>query len=303
MKYYIQILSLCLISIFASLSPMVGQANLLNDLEVISEFNEMSKKVKGTLDAISYNFISYTENDKALADSLLHEVLDMEKSLRKDRNEFLHMTFLKFDDDQKQIVANRIAHEIDFSDPLYFDLVSKYQLRNHYSRMLEEFDPEFETALIKDFNDYEKFSDEHKYQMSCLAAISNLEDSKVHENKILNLISALDENMKNENDLRKINRKMAVLYNQIIPNSLGKLTSKSSVINSLYLMDNEMVISGGHDVSDTNLAWKYVITCIAPKFNYLDEKYWDESKFIFNKDEIKKEVLSTNTTWLEHIKN
>lgn len=286
---------------FFSQSDLCGQQppSLNSSLKELKEYHSSTVSLKSTLNQVSRNFIRFNEQDKEKADELLSEILQLDMSLK---NSFLYKTFHSFDLSQKQVVRNTISHQLQASDPLYLELVSFYDLQEHYHGISLLLDSLFIDNIIAEFKSTGEISSENIIQLRYLSTVANLSDDNYYEDEVLNLVQRLYTISKNEANSMKSTKMFRMLYNVIIPKSIGKLLSKRSVKKSIYLLDEPLRIKRNYDVGDSNFAWFYLLKCVLPKLERFGEKYFNVEEFYKNIDDVKKEILTDEVIWLEDIK-
>ena len=299
-KIYVKVFITVLLCVTSFEMPFCQ--SLDTNLREIKQFNESVKKIKQTLGEVSVHFRSYNEASKDSANFVLSEILKLSESLRGPRNEFLYRTFLQLEEDQRLLVKKYIVNEINSYDLLYNELVSIYGLNKHYSRVLSLIDTNAFANIKGDFISKSRITDNGILQLKYYSTLANIGKNERFEKDLLLLVKSLYKIAKKEKNQHKSNNLLITFYNRILPNSVGKLLSKNSVVESLYLMEEPTRIKSGHDVADSNLAWSYVNTCVLSKLKYADEKYWNLNVFYKRIDEIKDEILNDNTIWHDHIK-
>lgn len=291
-----------IISLFCFTVSNANCQDVTQEIEIVNDFNKSVSSMKFALNRMSNNFYFYNNENKDSADILLNKVLTLSESLRNPKNEFLFKVYDQLDSLQRIYVKDAISLQMTESDPLYNELVSLYNLTSHYDRILSKVDSSSLENTKTEFISKGYFSDYNRMQLKYISTLANLDKDTFYENKLLLLVKQLYSFSKNIDDENNRNRHLVKLYNQIAPSSIGKIYSKSSVVNSLYLIDDSTIVSYSSDVMDSRLAWDYIVNCVLYKMAYFDEKYWDVYKFYDSIDSIKEELLTDKSIWKSHIR-
>ena len=301
MKYLKIILSFILYFCVGILN-IKGQ-DLLQDLSEIKNYNVSSNKIRKLLSRSTKNFHYYNSLDKEKANDLLNEILILPESFINSRNEFLFKVYFRLDSIQRILVRKEIENDLNPDDSRYNEIVSRYRLKSHRSKISARLDTLYFSKIISDFTSENRVSNYNIQQLLYRTTLNNLSDENIYEDEILELLQRLYEIAKNEKSLSNSKRKFLVLYKKVLPNSIGKMLSKSSVLKSIYFLDEpKIIIYSGYDVEDSNLAWEYLQSCVFFKLTNVDQKYWDIRVFNESKSEIKKELQSKESIWRDYIR-
>src|SRR5690606_7262963 len=232
------------------------------ELKKINDYHSSVSSMKYDLDIMSNHFYYYNEENKVAADELLKQILKLSETLRIHRNNFLLRVFGQLDSMQKQYVKEIISSDLKDTDLLYNELVSLYNLTSHFSHIYSKVDTLALKNIKIQFTTKGYISDYNVMQLKYISTLANLSGDTLYENKLLGLVKELYDYTKSVDDEKKRNGLLVELYNLILPNSIGLIYSRSSVINSLYLIDEPTIVKYSSDVGDSRFAWNYLMCCV-----------------------------------------
>ena len=131
-----------------------------------------------------------------------------------------------------------------------------------------------------------------------MATLSNLGDTQMEDSLIIMV-----------NDLYHYSKEfdtenLFVFYNTIVPNSIGLLQSKRSILETLYMLNEEEVspFENYDDVGDVGYSLGYFYLCINPKLKDLKIEHLASSDFEKNKEQIKALIVNDDSIWQNHIR-
>lgn len=213
---------------------------------------------------------------------------------------FAIRTYSCFNNDQKKFI--RVQSQIKLKPfSMYFhDFICKYKITD-FNEYLKVFGDTSHIDRIQS-----KFIQDGSFSKVDILILNNLSTravlgDKVIEEKIINFVLKLFRNADEfyANNKYDKDNKLSHLYNKILPATLGRLESRSSVIESLELFDNDLFSDTGHDVKYYYYKTYYNLVII-PKIE-INELYSKSIYFPKSGKDIKEIIyllLNNNDIWL-----
>lgn len=271
----------------------------------IKEFNLLSKKMKNELSIIENTFYDINKFDSIKTDLLLNELLRSDFPLKAERNAFFLSISNQLSTEQRQKVSLKLSRQLYITDYLYLNLVSKYNIKEHFSKILPFYNNEMLIELINQFESKSSLSEKQIDQLKILTTLANISPNDFFETKLLevikNLYSIILKSKQNPENDNNTSLKYLSLYQRILPVTIRELCTKKGVLETFYLMKDEYVLNSNIDIMGNNVSYLYLQHCVMTKLKLLDVKYliYEHSKQRIK--EIEQE-LRMNNNWLDFIR-
>lgn len=247
---------------------------------------------------LSKGFCFLQNEEKTKADEILSLCLNPSFLHPYEINFFLQRNFKCFDDGQRTSIRNNLSQFLEFSDPFFHELVSSFQIASKSDYLKEHlFTKNLFEVINIDLNDG-KLDELYKIEMKNMATLANLGYTQMEDSLLLG-VNELYKHIKQSDK-----KKLILFYQEIIPNSIALLYSKRSVLETLYMIDEEekSPFESYDDVADLGYSFNYFFTSVQPKLKdwKVEDLAW--SGFDKNKDKIKEIIINDNSIWLDHIR-
>jgi len=260
---------------------------LVNDQIEWQKFQEISRR---------FCFLKYINKEKT--DQLLRLCLNSQFSSLFENNLFFVRNFRCFDKNQNILIRKHLRQFLKPNDPFFHELVSLFQLQSKRKYLEND---QFTKALFKklktDLTDGQ-IEDSNLVEIKNLASLANLGDLYIEDSLII-MVNDMYSHVK-----KLDNTSLVAFYYDIVPNSIGLLQSKRSVLETFYMLDEEQMSPFEYydDVGDYGYASGYFFSCVVPKLNGWKIQHLARMDFQKNKEQIKKLIIDDNSIWLDHIR-
>ena len=195
---------------------------------------------------------------------------------------------------QKKVLAIRLQTRLYPFDKYFHKLVNKYKIRAFDDYLYAYSDTTSLQELEKKFYKNGYFSDVETLKLKNLTTLAVLGHDDI-EKQILKLILNLYQH--SSALFEKDPSPLVNLYMVILPNTLGQLESKNSIVKTLVLFENNIKFDSGHDLI-MYFNYYYFNSVIKPK---IDPNIWmgiSSDRMGQKKNEIINRILNDKTVWI-----
>jgi len=250
-----------------------------------------------TFEEASRGYCLFQDTDKEKADKILSLCVNSSFLPKQTINIFYLKNFNCFDESQRRIIRNNLTQNIQSGDPLFHEIVSIFHLDAKKLDLKNQLTAKALSSQLKDNLNRGSLEKTHIQELRNMATLANL-DNPALEDSLLLIINSLHKQAEQLEDSRLNN------FGQIIINTVPLLQSKKSIIQTLYLLDQKPspIFQGHDDITGTDPAFSYFLSCIQPKLKDWKIKHLAWSDFEKNKGQIKEMIINDNSIWLDHIK-
>ncbi|HHH54525.1 MAG TPA: hypothetical protein ENK91_12765 [Bacteroidetes bacterium] len=266
--------------------------NIKKDIDTIEQNNECIEKYFNNL---SSKFCLLNQSPNNFGDSIIILLVQHPKLFSKN---FLFKFSVNnaycLQDLQRETLKKLIESSIIPFERYFHELVCNYNI-NAFNDILYEFSNVDDLKKIKtDFLE-DNLSASDILILKNLATLSVLGDESI-ENALMDFIRDIFLESKELFDSKP--RLMLSLYTKVLPSTIALFKSKSSVLNSLYLFENNLSISSGLIYFDS----LYYDLIIKPKIDPNVWIYIRPSRMKEKKIEIISKILHDDSIWKDNIK-
>ena len=296
----------CTLVTFAQASGQVSESTIDSQLNSLRSFNQQISEITSEIKMLSRDFKTYESDFEKKADTIVFELIKLRHIVPFEFQQFALSNASFFTDSQKELVTKGLNSSLVPTDPLFLELVSRYNLTSFYNLIVSKLDTvPITNSVTQEIHSHIGISGRTKEQLRFQAALANLGADK-YERELVELVNGSYEQISTAdkyNEEEKINR-LKHLYVDLIPHSIGKLNSIKSVYSTLHLLDENKKIKGSSDYGAMDFDYAYFMSVVAPKMKYIDAKYLKSSStFSKYKGELKRFLLEGNDIWLNHLRN
>lgn len=249
---------------------------------------------KSHLERLNRNFCEINSSGNTMGDSLLNLIINGNYIKNDDILDFSLWNYRCMKLHQKEMLAVNLQTKIYPFDRYFHLLVNKYKIIAFDKYLYTFSDTTSFQELEKKFYKNGYFSDVEILKLKNLTTLAVLGHDDI-ENQLLKFILNL---YKHSSALfEKDPSPLVNLYMVILPNTLGHLESKNSIVKTLELFENNLKHNNGHDVI-MYFDDFYYIYVIEPK---IDPNIWMFSRLDRmgqKKNEIIQRILNDKTIWL-----
>jgi hypothetical protein len=256
-------------------------------LQKTSELEELYSKRsihRQLIDDMIKNFCFLKSNNKIESTKIFSIFVLTDFLKKEDLYKFLAFNASCFESDELDKIRGILNVQFGFKNLYYHNLVSIFALKGQISYLQSHVSDSIFTSIKKSLekDNFKKYEIE---QLKNLATLVNLQ--VYNEEKYLYEI-----------------KKLTAFYQYIMPNSIGILISKNSVISTIYLIDEveKYRQEGFGDVGDFGYSFNYFLSCIQPKIESSEIELMAWTDFYFHKEKIKNLILNDNKIWKKYIK-
>lgn len=211
------------------------------------------------------------------------------------KHEFFLNSYDCFSNEQREQIKSILNAQLKESDLRFHSLVSLYKLGHFEPFLLSHINGDI-VKMIKDDLKNSILSERTKFHLKSMATLANLGHTHF-EDSLLQAVESIYYKIKTEGNRTWL----SILYDQVIPNSIAMVNSRSMVRRSLYLLDEED--SGVMD-SHTHLSfpYSYFVHVIEPKVKEGTFIVMTGPPFVKDKEKVREKILSDPNIWLDHIR-
>ncbi len=201
------------------------------------------------------------------------------------------------DRSQKSLLAGNLENSLGSSDIYFHDLISIYKISSYLPFLKQNTSDSLFNELKKEIK-LNKVKNWNIFQLRNLATLANLGDEKLEDYLINSILDLHDYILKN--DIKK----MYIFYGEILPNSVGLLYSKHSILKTMHFLDETEAppTQGYHDVATISYSLEFFRFCIMNKLNSFDLEYLSLLDFEKNKEKIKTIIKTEDNIYKKHIR-
>jgi hypothetical protein len=200
--------------------------------------------------------------------------------------------------DQKHRIIGTLNTTLKPTDPYFHQLVSLYRL--DFGEFLAAHRPNPQDLPLKiqaEMKIKGRVTEETQFRMKNMAALTNLGERHL-EDTLLNIVHTVYSNIKETGRRHSLHS----FYLHVVSSTVAILNSKSSVLKTLYLLDEDDNGYSGPDVGSTNFVKRYFDIAIAPKLkdHSFDQLFWPGNEVDIEK--LKERIRNDDSIWHEHIR-
>lgn len=242
------------------------------------------------------NFCDINFKSKKLGDNILDFYFELHDLHRFETQNFLCTKYNCFTQKQQIKIKNWLSSNLLESDILFFKLVGIYGVSKFKSYLIFNSGEKWYNEILSEFKSKNKISELLIFKLKCVSTLVNLGSSQL-EPKLYQLMIELYEIAK----LKESQEMWVNLYNVILLNSIATLNTKSSVRNTIFMLDNDRISYDGHG-SGGYYAQTYFYSVVQHKIIDGELSVLAANDFINNKSKIIEKLLNDETIWNPKLK-
>jgi len=269
-----------------------------DDIKRDAELVEYHKKfIEPHFNKVLMSFCSFKKNQ--YRDSIITHLEQYPELYSKDHFlDFAYRNARCLQESQKETVKRNIQSMIRPFERNFHVLVCKYKISS-FNEFLYRFANVEDLKQIRANFLNNGISSTDILLLKSLATLSVLGDKSI-DSEILSFIH--DIFLESKAIFDKKPQLMTTLYMKIIPSTIALFESKSSVINTLYLFENDLNVGSGHSAK-IYFDNQYYSLIIKPKIDPNIWIYIRPKKMKEKRKEIIFKILNDDSIWLDHMKN
>jgi len=300
-----KILVLVLLLIFCVPDFAFGQPDLIK--EKIRQLKEVNKEIALKKGEICNNIIlaipsaGINEGKNIEYAPLISEILKLDALYPEMWLDFVYTKRVAFNSSHISEVRTKLKKILSNDDYRYNELIYFYGLKNLIPTLEQSIDHNLLDTVQYFIDTEQRLPKVYKIQLRNMATLANLGD-EMYEDELLELVKNTYSRMEHEYETKHSNILRAILYTDIIPNTLKMLYSKKSTMNSLFLLKNSHVDPGiPYEVPPTIYSKMYYDYFLSRRIHIsllpdsLVEKY--KKNYIVNDIGEWEEALSKDEIW------
>ena len=278
----------------------IEYVSFLQNIESLNQYyNQRQSYYLKLLKEVNIQFCLLNREHPKEGDQLLKLLFDNSFFHKEILHQFLIKKHVFLNEEQIEYVKIRLSSSngLRETDKYFHELVSMYKLEIFSAFLKKHISPQTIKDVKKELAVKKEVSKKTLFQLTNMATLSNL-GAHQYEDSLTLLVNEIYNQAKKEDN----SNILFVLFHSIIPHSITKLNSKSSVINTMYLLDENDSKYFTDDIAMESYAFSFFLQVIQPKLKDFEIENLAWTNFEENKEEIKRRILNDNTIWWDHIK-
>lgn len=264
-------------------------------LQIVGLYNGV---IVSQVRSLATDFCELNEKDLKIGDSIVfHLIKNIDNISDREFIDFSYQIVRCVSHKQKMLLREQLAVRIRPFDTHFHKLVCLYEITS-FNHLLLDFSSIRELNEIIENFEKKGLTTNDLLILKNYATLAVLGD-KSREEKLFRFVRDIFEISKTR--FYDDPSLLTTIYTKILPSVIAMFESKSSVVNTLYMFDNEFQVDSGHGAVISFDIW-YYNTIIRPKIDPNLWMYVDSRNINKVKDEVVSRIMNDDSIWLDHIK-